>query len=144
MLLEFSDWLFYSDWDATRAYAAEEMAEHCTCAYCRNYYRIVDSVYPNLRQFLSRFGAEIEAPESLTPITSELYQASFVVQGKILRKGSEPIWVHDIAITAEENVEPDWFVIQLGIMKLPWVLEQSLDSVPEPYGLADMISDIRK
>lgn len=144
MILEFSDWLFFADIDSTRAYAEEEVSEHCTCAYCRNYYQVVDKAYPNLRYFLSRFGIHIEAPEALTPITSELYQATYVAQGKILRKGSEPIWIHDIAVTVEEDSEPNWFLIHLGIMKLPWVLAESPNTIPKPYGLSDMLADIKK
>lgn len=143
MILEFHDWIFFVDVESTKVYAAEELLEHCTCAYCRNFYQVVDSIYPNLRYFLSRFGANIEAPESFTPITSDLYQATYVVQGKIIRKGSEPIWVHDIAITVDDYEEPDFFLIQFGIMKLPWILEQSLDTVPKPYGLTDILSVIK-
>jgi len=143
MILEFSDWLLFVDLDSTRAYCAEEAANHCTCGYCRNFYGVIDRAYPDLRYFLSRFGVDIEAPEALIPITDELYQASYVVQGKILRVGSEPIWIHDIAVTLENDEEPDWFVINLGIMKLPWILPQSPDTVPKPYGLSDLLSDIK-
>lgn len=143
MILELSDWLFFADVDSTRSYCAEEASQRCTCGYCRNFYATVDKAYPDLRYFLSRFGVDIEAPESLIPITSDLYQASYVVQGKILRTGSEPIWVHDIAVTMEEDDEPDWFIINLGLMELPWMLPQSPDTVPKPYGLSDMLADIK-
>ena len=143
MILEFSDWMFFADTESTKEYAEQELAEHCKCGFCQNFYQVVDKTYPDLRYFLSRFGANIEAPESLIPISPELYQASYVVQGKILRIGSEPIWVHDIAITAEEE-DPDWFILQLGIMNLPWSLPQDPDSIPKPYGLSDMILDIMK
>ncbi len=144
MFLEFADWLIYADTDATRTYSAEEAAAHCTCGYCLNFYQAVDKAYPNLRYFLSRFGVDIEAPESLIPITPELYQASYVVQGKILRNGSEPIWVHDIAVTLEEDSEPDWFILNLGLMNIPWVLSQHPDTVPKPYGLSDMLADLKQ
>lgn len=144
MILEFSDWLLFADVDSTRAYAEDEVANHCTCAYCQNYYRVIDKTYPNLRYFLSRFGVNIEAPESLIPITAELYQATYAAQGKILRKGSEPIWIHDVAVTLEEDGEENWFSIHLGIMKLPWVLEGDPKTIPSPYGLSEMLSDIIK
>ena len=143
MILEFSDWMFFADVENTKSYSAQELAEHCTCGYCENFYKVIDKTYPNLRYFLSRFGADIEAPDSLIPITSELYQASYAIQGKIIRKGSEPIWVHDVAITMEDTEEPDWFLIQLGVMNLPWVLDQDPDSIPKPYSLSDMIEDIK-
>ena len=143
MILEFSDWMFFADLESTKAYSAKEAQAHCTCGYCENYYKIVDKIYPELHYFLSRFGAKIDAPESLIPITSELYQASYAIQGKIIRMGSEPIWIHDIAITMENTEDPEWFLIQVGIMKLPWVLDQDPNELPKPYGLSDMISDIK-
>ena len=121
MFLEFSDWLMYVDKAATRTYHAQEAQDRCLCDFCKNFYGSVDAVYPDLRYFLSRFGVDIEAPESLTPITAELYQASYLVQGKILRFGVDPIWVHDIAIMAEE-CEQESFLLQIGLMKIPWTL----------------------
>ncbi len=142
MFLEFSDWLIYADKEATCTYCAEESADRCNCGYCRNFYAAVDSVYPNLRYFLSKFGVDMEAPESLIPITPELYQASYMVQGKILRLGSEPIWIDNIAITLEESCEPEWFVINLGLMNIPWILEEDPKHIPKPYGLSDILADI--
>lgn len=144
MFLEFSDWLIYSDKDTTRTYCEEEYSSRCTCGYCRNFCATVDAAYPAIRYFLSKFGVDIEVPESLIPITPELYQASYAAQGKILRVGSEPIWVNGIAVTVEEDSEPDWFIINLGLMSLPWVLSDDPNTIPAPYGLSDMLADIKE
>lgn len=144
MFLEFSDWLIYADKEATRTYYAEESDDRCTCGYCRNFCASVDTVYPALRYFLSKFGADIEVPESLIPITPELYQASYLAEGKILRFGSEPIWVNGIAVTIEEDSEQGWFIINLGLMTLPWVVSDDPHSIPAPYGLADMLADFKE
>lgn len=131
MFLEFSDWLFFADVPANRLYSAEESAERCNCAWCRNFYQTVDKAYPNIRYFLSRFGMSIDAPVSLNPITTKLYQASYSVQGKILKQGSNPIFVDEIAITAEPDSEPDYFILDLGLMELPWVLNEPSPPLPE-------------
>jgi len=144
MFLEFSDWVIFSDVENTRTYCAEEAVERCTCGYCENFYKAVDGAYPNLRYFLSRFGVDMEAPESLIPITPELYQASYAVRGKILRFGSEPIWIHDIPVTLEEGSEPQWFFLNLGFMHIPWVLSQDPDTIPKAHGLSDMLADIKR
>ena len=125
MILEFSDWLILSDNDSNAAYSTEEAEHHCTCAWCRNFYETVDKQYPGLRYFLSRFGLDIEAPESLQPITPQLYQATYVADGKILRQGSEPIYVDGLPITVEPDIEPDTFYLHVGLMNLPWVLEEA-------------------
>ena len=144
MFLEFSDWLIFADKDATRTYCAEEFESRCTCGYCRNFCATVDTAYPAVRHFLDKFGVNIEVPESLIPITPGTYQASYVAQGKVLRFGSEPIWLGDIAVTIEEDEEPDWFIIHLGLMSLPWVIPDDPYSIPAPYGLADMLADIKE
>ena len=131
MFLEFADWLMYLDKPATRTYHAQEAQDRCQCQYCKNFYQSVDAIYPDLRYFLSRFGVDIETPESLIPITAELYQASFAVQGKILRFGSDPIWVNGIAVTAEEY-ESESFLLQIGLMNIPWTMPQSPDTLPVP------------
>ena len=143
MFLEFSDWLFVVDLENNRTYYRDERENRCNCGYCLNYFLTVDRQYPDLRYFLSRFGVDIEAPEALVPISYSLYEASYGVQGKILRFGSGPIWVNGLAITIEKDEDPDWFVLNLGIMELPWLLDKHPDSLPEPYGLSDIFSDIK-
>ena len=140
MFLEFSDWLFAADIPANRLYSAEERECRCNCAYCRNFYKTVDGKYPNLRYFLSRFGMDLEAPESLVPITHEVYQGSYIVQGRILRNGSLPIFVDDIAITAEDDAESGFFTLHIGLMNLPWVLSEDPRQLTPPVSLHDMLN----
>ena len=143
MILEFSDWLIYADVEATRTYCAEEAEDRCNCGYCKNFYASVDTRYPDLRFFLSKFGVDIQVPDSLVPLTPELYQASFVVQGKILRVGSDPIWVNNVAITLEEDTEQNCFIINLGLMNIPWTLQEDPKNFPKPYGLTDIMYDFK-
>ena len=140
MLLEFSDWLFLADVPANRIYCTEESGNRCNCAYCKNYFKTIDNNYPNLRYFVSRFGMDLEVPESLVPITHEVYQSSYIVQGKILRKGSIPIFVDDVAITAEEDTEPGYFTLNLGLMNLPWVLDEDPAQLTPPISIQEMLN----
>lgn len=144
MFLEFSDWLIYADVDSNRLYAKQELAEHCQCAYCRNYYNGVDSHYPNVRYFLSRFGLEIEAPDSLVPITDSLYQVSYEAEGRVLRWGSEPIQVGELPITVEEDTENNCIILHLGLMDLPWSIEESPDTVNNPEGIPNLFESFKK
>ena len=49
MRLQLADWVFEIHMDATMQYSAAEAAEHCDCAYCRNFYAALDARYPDLR-----------------------------------------------------------------------------------------------
>ena len=143
MILEFSDWLLLSNNDSNAAYSTEEAEQHCTCPWCRNFYKTVDKAYPGLRYFLSRFGLDIEAPETLQPITQEMYQATYVAEGKILRQGSEPIYIDGLPITVEPDIEPDVYYLHVGLMKLPWVLLEDPNELPLPSGTGDIFSAFR-
>lgn len=144
MFLEFGDWLFYADRDATAVYYGEEVATHCTCTHCRNFYRAVDKPYPNIRYFLSRFGVDIEAPESLIPIHHKLYQTSFLVRGRVLRQGSDPIYVDNVPITVDVCPEEEHFLLNLGFLELPWVLDEAPASDVCPAGVDDFFRDFKK
>ena len=143
-ILEFSDWLLLSNTELTEAYSEEELENHCNCPWCRNFYQTVDVYYPDLRYFLSRFGLKLEAPESLLPITKDLYQASYVVEGRIIRKGTEPIFVNDLPIMPEQEPETESFILNIGLMKLPWVLDEDQDSVSPPVGVLEYFIELNR
>ena len=144
MFLEFADWLIYADVESNRTYAKQELSEHCLCAFCKNFYNTVDRHYPNVRYFLSKFGLEIEAPDSLIPIPERLYQVSYEAEGRVLRWGSEPIQVGELPITIEEDTENGLILLNLGLMELPWSLDESPDSVKKPDGIPDLFASFRK
>ena len=140
-VLDFSDWLMLVNNEMTAIYSKEELDSHCTCPWCRNFYLTVDAQYPNLRYFLSQFGLMIEAPESLLPITNDLVQASYTVEGRILRHGCEPIFIDGVAITPEPEVDCEAFTLQLGLMELPWVLEEDKKDASSPCGIFGFLSN---
>ncbi len=141
MYLEFADWLLYAQVELNMVLSLQDAAEHCTCAFCRNFYETVDAAYPNLRQFLTRFGIYIQAPAALTPITPTLYQAAYVVQGRVLREGSGPIYVDGIPITLDWGGEDGSFTLDLGIMELPWVLDEDPQTVRSPVSPDDFFAE---
>jgi hypothetical protein len=105
----------------------------------------VDLAYPDLRYFLRKFGVNIEAPDSLLPVTTELYQAVYPVTGKILRSGSQPIFVSDLPITVEQETggEEDIFLLNTGLMNLPWVLEEEPVSDADVTALDDLFASFK-
>ena len=98
MILEIDGWKFQVFDVTTRKYYAREVADHCTCATCRNFYQTVDQVYPELRPFLARFGVHVEAPEEMMTPIQTICDCYYTVCGKILEAGEEPIAVGNRSI----------------------------------------------
>ena len=140
MILAIDDWRFEVDIAATMEYSTKEAAEHCDCAYCRNFYATVDSTYPELRPFLAQFGVDIEAPDELLPFDATLYLACYCVNGRILSYGKPLIHAGDVKImpeTAQDaminiGLRAPYFVISAGPFQLPWILDEPMVDVISP------------
>lgn len=134
MILKIADWEFDIDMERTMAYSAAEAAEHCDCAYCRNFYAAVDGAFPKLRPFLTKFGVDIEAPDELMPFTATNMMALYAVSGNILQYGKDPIMEccvridpepHSVSLINTECPRPI-FILSVGTFELPWVLDEPL------------------
>ena len=123
MILAIQDWEFDIDLDATRDHAAFAAEEHCTCAYCENYYRGSRLCYPGLKPFLAGFGLNSDGPVEMYPFEPTLYLAGYRVKGSILRYGIAPMMVDGIPVTAEPR-EDGYFMVEVGDMPLPWLMFQ--------------------
>lgn len=140
MILQIEDWIFDIDITRTMEYSAQEAAEHCDCAYCRNFYAAVDEKYPKLRPFLARFGMDIEAPVELMPydVNQDMfYDGVYAISGSIIQSGA-PIMIDDISIrpTVEMDVNHSCplpcFALNVGTLILPWVLDEPMKDVISP------------
>ena len=137
MILRIDDWIFDVDTTRTMEYSAAEAAEHCDCAYCRNFYATVDNTHPALRPFLAQFGLDVEAPEEMfNPSVFEKsldYMPSYVVYGKILRSGQYEMAAGRANIVARkaENGE-DYFLLDCYEVSMPWVLDEPIEDVISP------------
>lgn len=145
MVLDINDWKFDIDLTATMTYSAAETAEHCDCAYCRNFYAAVDDVYPNLRPFLAQFGLDIEAPDELMPYDNEKqlwYDGVYAVSGKILSAGLSELVCDGLLIHPKQENEHELhinvgcpeprFLLDVGSFILPWVLDEPMKDVISP------------
>lgn len=131
MRLTVDDWIFDVDIEATMAYSYKEAAEHCTCGYCRNYYKAVDRAYPSLRGFLTQFGVDIEAPQQSYPMEPTLLIADYCIKGTISRFGSGSIVIDGVSV--EPEVADDHGIsLSVGPMELPWVLDEPMEEVCSP------------
>ena len=141
MILSIDDWRFDVDLAATMEYSAAEAAEHCDCAYCRNFYEAVDDAYPGLRLFLAQFGLDIEAPDELMPFDTEdgmSYDAVYAVCGKILTVGREMIACCDAYVAPEADAQIEHscfklcFYLTVNDLHMPWVLDEPMKDVISP------------
>lgn len=141
MRIRIDDWEFSVDMAETMAYSAAEAAEHCTCAYCRNFYAVIDSVYPQLRPFLAEFGVDITAPDELSPFEPPTEMVGYYgVSGKILHTGKRPLSAGKLLIypeTAESaNVNTflsgPYFFLRTDMMQLHWGLDEPMEEVQSP------------
>ena len=137
MILKIDDWEFDIDLERTMAYSAAEAAEHCDCAFCRNFYATIDKEYPKLRPFLAQFGLEVEAPEEMFPTfiygDSLDYMPVYLVYGRILKCGQyemEAGLCNLVARVSEESRE--YFELDCYEISLPWVLDEQIEDVVSP------------
>lgn len=146
MILKIEDWEFDIDMERTMAYSAAEAAEHCDCAYCRNFYAAVDGAYPELRPFLAQFGIDIEAPDELMPydVRNEMYyDGIYMVCGEIVRIGKSPLLTcgnvqiqarkyGDGGVHINHNCPGPNFELDVGTAVLPWVLDEPMEETVSP------------
>ena len=85
--LRIADWEFRVDKNATRERTRKNAEDHCTCAYCRNYYEAVAAAHPGLLRILEEFGIDYNGPSELMPFEPTLMLACYRVQGQITSWG---------------------------------------------------------
>ena len=131
MKLKINDWEFDIDLEATREHSSFAATDHCTCAYCENYYRGVKLCYPSLSPFLKVFGLHIDGPVEMYPFEPTVYLSGYRVRGKILQFGVAPMMVEGIPVVADPRQE-EYFMLEVGEMALPWLLQQDPEEVISP------------
>lgn len=138
MVFTIDDWILQVDIEKTLLYSGQILQDHCQCGYCRNYYSAIDSVYPELRPFLERFGSHVETPDELMPFEPTLYEATYCICGCILQHGTSPVALGRLNITVVESLDfttecpLPCFGLVTSVMELPWVLDEGMDEVVSP------------
>ena len=140
MILQVDNWVFDVDIPATMAYSAGIWEDHCTCGYCRNFYEAMDKEYPQLKTFLKQFGMNSLTPEEMSPVEPTLCMASYCISGKVIQNGIYPIDLDGVVISVATEADPlyhpacgeQFFVLNTGLLELPWVLDEDMDEVISP------------
>ena len=154
MILQLEDWKFDIDIARTMKYSAAEAAEHCDCAYCRNFYAAVDQCYPDFRPFMAQFGLDVEAPDELMPFDFEgemYYDGTYMVCGRILQAGQAPLELSGIRIRAtvddgtgkmiqvNHSCPEPCFALDISSIVLPWVLNEPISETVSPANVPSFL-----
>ena len=154
MILQVGDWVVDIDLERTMQYYAEESAQRCDCAYCRNFSSAVDLKYPQLRPFLAQFGVDIDTPDESMPYDrpGEIwYENVYSVCGNVLKGENGIRNIDTVAVEiSSENIqqipssapEPHFF-LNVGMIMLPWVLEEPLEETLSPANEPSFLEKMR-
>ena len=136
MKIEIDNGIFEVDIEKTKQYYQTHSL--CDCAGCRNYYAQVVKKLPCCKDFLSKFGVDIERPDEIGWIESEnktIYYlfVGYTVAGEILRKTKECLDIkeneksYNIKIDNEyipNEQKEKYFVITINNFYFPWELKE--------------------
>ena len=142
MIFDLADWRIQVDVEATHRHTTNNAADHCECAYCRNYYDTLERTYPGLCVALARLGVNPMGPSELMPFTPTLYLACYRLQGKILRWGKRELAVEGVPIVLE-GAQEDSFLLWAGEMELPWLQPEPPEEVSSPANLPEFLERMR-
>lgn len=130
-IITLADWQFLVDVEQTRLHTRKCSLDHCTCAYCRNFYEAVERTQPRLRPVLARFGIDINGPSEVMPFEPTLVSACYRVMGQILQTGTSRLYVEDVPLLPEPADEES-FLLWVGEMELPWLQSEPMEDVVSP------------
>lgn len=143
MVLELKDWRFEIDREATQEKTRKNAADHCCCAYCRNYYDTVSQTYPELKKLLECFGVEMNGPCELMPFEPTLFLACYPVQGRILTWGYGEIQADGVRLQPEAS-DDSRFLLWVGEVQLPWVQPEREQDVVSPANLPEFLERMKE
>ena len=138
MFLQFGDWKFEVDAEATSKRTQAYSFDHCECGYCKNYYDVLDQAYPQLRPALMQFGIHPEGPCELMPFEPTLMLACYRVDGSIKQWGRSALYVSGIPLIPEAG-DDQTFLLWVGEMRIPWVQVENPEDVVSPANLPEFI-----
>lgn len=143
LILEFADWRFRVDVEATRERTSRYSFEHCQCGYCRNYYETLDLAHPYLRNVLNSFGVHPEGPSELMPFEPTLMLACYRVDGQILQWGKQALYVHGVRFVPEAG-DDNTFLLWVGELEVPWIQKEPVEEVVSPANLPEFMERMQE
>ena len=141
MVLKIDDWVFQVDPEKTKEHSSFVSSQHCMCGFCENYYRTILSVCPGLKEFLGQFYILVDAPSEMYPIDPIHYLSGYRVFGRIEQFGIAPMMVDGVPIQAEPVDETN-FMLEVGLLELPWVMDEDWADVISPANEPEFLENM--
>lgn len=129
------NYIFEVDLEKTKEYYKTHSL--CDCAYCRNYYAQAQSKFPELNDFLNKFGVNISKPDEISSVETDheidYLSVDYTVCGCVKSADKDGIDILNsphLHITVINGfVSPneqtgEYFTISVAQIKLPWVLNE--------------------
>lgn len=112
-------------------YAQVKCTDLCNCTYCQNYVREIKASYPELTEYLNRFGVDIEKPFETMPLEPdetghiEYICSQYIVCGE--REGFEKVTIDSVNVGIAKShpsteMEEAHFIIEIYPVYLNWVM----------------------
>jgi hypothetical protein len=142
LLLQYGDWKFEVDADATLERTQKYSFDHCQCSYCKNFYEVIDQAVPQLRPALEPFGINLEGPCELMPFEPTLMLACYRVDGQIVQWGHSALYVQGVPLIPEAGDEST-FLLWVGEVRIPWNQEIPQEEVVSPANLPEFLERMK-
>lgn len=132
--IEKDGYVFSVDRDKTSEYYTTHSL--CDCDGCRNFYKQIKGLFPELEKFLAEFGVDIAGPDEMPwyDIGDHIqYTPYYTVTGKIEKIGTQKTGFGNLNVIfyqsgspytdiPNEQAEP-YFIIGVSKIDLPWILD---------------------
>ena len=138
MRLNYGDWVFEVNVEATIERTTRYSFDHCQCGYCKNFYDAIDGAYPQLREAMMNFGVHLEGPCELMPFEPTLLLACYRIDGQIRQWGKSRLLAGGVSLLPEAGDEKT-FLMWVGEMRIPWLQEEPVDEVVSPANLPEFL-----
>lgn len=135
--IEINGYVFSIDIEKTSQYYTRNI--QCDCEACQNFCKQIKGLFPDLENFLLRFGIDISRPDDamwLENDNSVDYSPCYTVAGSIVNTDSHEIRFDDLKVKIHNRYIPNvqtepYFVIEVCDINLPWVLNAPILFVPK-------------
>ena len=129
------------DVERTRNYylTHDELADKCSCAYCRNFRSVSGLLPKEVGEFLAPLGLALERPAEIMEWCRELdgrhwYTVQYHLAGELVERGEEPMEIApEVTVGFTKDSGPflkdfpeSFFQLFLDV-RLPWALEEPDD-----------------
>jgi len=140
-MLESFGWKFSFDKNITQNYY-ENDSDLCKCESCQNFYKNINAVSDDIRNFIEQFGIDINKPIELESIIADKskdvveYTVYYAVNGNAISStgtdillGESIVQIIPNEISPNTDIPKPYFVFAISNLWLPWTVEYNIDDI---------------